>query len=96
MKTSTVILGVLLASTAAVAQTAQTIPVRKPCDELKAEIAKKIEAHSVSSYSLEIVDRGKESEGKVVGTCDGGTKSIVYSRTAPAPPAQPQEASKPQ
>ncbi len=66
----------------------------KPCEELKAEIAKKLEANNVKSYSLEIVAKDKEAEGKVVGTCDGGTKKIVYSRTSAAPKT-PTEASKP-
>jgi hypothetical protein len=60
----------------------------KPCEELKAEIAKKIEANNVKSYSLEIVEKAKDAEGKVVGTCDGGTKKIVYRRTS-TPPQTP-------
>jgi hypothetical protein len=67
----------------------------KPCDELKAEIAKKLEANGVKSYSLEIVAKDKEAEGKVVGTCDGGTKKIVYSKTSTPPPALAPKASKP-
>lgn len=60
---------------------------RKPCEELKSEIEKKLEANNVKSYSLEIVDKDKDAEGKVVGTCDGGTKKIVYRRTT-TPPAE--------
>jgi hypothetical protein len=61
----------------------------KPCEELKDEIAKKIEANGVKTYSLEIVDtdKAKDTEGKVVGSCDGGSKKIVYSKTA-APAAK--------
>jgi hypothetical protein len=61
----------------------------KPCEDLKAEIAKKLDAKNVKSYSLEIMAKDdKEGDGKVVGTCDGGTKKIVYSRaSAPAQPA---------
>jgi hypothetical protein len=56
----------------------------KPCEELKSEITKKLEAAGVKSYSLEIVAKDKQADGKVVGTCDAGTKKIVYSRaTAP-------------
>jgi len=56
----------------------------KPCEELKAEIAKKLEANKVKSYSLEIVpnEKAKEVEGKVVGSCEGGTKKIVYRKTS--------------
>ena len=55
----------------------------KPCEELKEEIAKKMDANGVKSYSLDIVptDKVKDGEGKVVGSCDGGTKKIVYTRT---------------
>jgi hypothetical protein len=59
----------------------------KPCEELKAEIAKKLEANNVKSYSLEIVAKDKEAEGKVVGTCEAGSKKIVYNRTLAAPKA---------
>ena len=52
----------------------------KPCEELKAEIAAKIEANGVKQYTLEIVPMDATAEGKVVGTCDGGTKKIVYRR----------------
>jgi len=54
---------------------------RKPCEELKAEIAAKIEKNGVKAYSLEIVPiDAKVEDGKVVGTCDGHTKKIVYRR----------------
>jgi len=66
----------------------------KSCEELKSEIAKKIEANGVKSYTLDIVDKDKDAEGKVVGTCGGGTKKIVYQKTAPAP-APAKETSKP-
>ncbi|BBP68101.1 hypothetical protein PHLH6_01050 [Pseudomonas sp. Seg1] len=52
----------------------------KPCEELKAEIAAKIDAKGASNYTLEIVDKGAAAEGKVVGTCEAGTKEIVYKR----------------
>ena len=57
----------------------------KPCSDLKADIAKKLDAKGVVGYSLTVVDKGKETEGKVVGSCDGGTMSIVYQREAPQP-----------
>ncbi|MBK5341048.1 DUF1161 domain-containing protein [Pseudomonas sp. TH49] len=52
----------------------------KPCEELKSEIAAKIDTKGASSYSLEIVDKGAAAGGKVVGSCEGGTKEIVYKR----------------
>jgi Protein of unknown function (DUF1161) len=53
----------------------------KPCEELKSEIARKMDANGVKSYSLDVVEKDKDAQGKVVGTCDGGTKKIVYTRT---------------
>ena len=51
----------------------------KPCEELNAEIAAKLDAKGVSGYTLEIIDKG-DPAGKVVGSCEGGTKEIVYTR----------------
>jgi len=52
----------------------------KPCEELKAEIAAKLDAKGVSGYSLEIVDKGSAAGGKVVGKCEKGAKVIVYKK----------------
>jgi hypothetical protein len=53
----------------------------KNCDELKKEIADKLDAKGVKDYTLEIVATADVKEGaKVVGSCEGGTKKIVYSR----------------
>ena len=53
---------------------------RKACEELKTEIEAKIKANGVKVFSLEIVDKDAAGEGKVVGTCDGGSKKILYKR----------------
>lgn len=65
----------------------------KPCDALKAEIAKKLDANGSKNYTLEIVPKDQEAAGKVVGSCGGGTKKIVYSKPA-APAATPAPAAK--
>ncbi|GGU48184.1 hypothetical protein GCM10009504_00440 [Pseudomonas laurentiana] len=52
----------------------------KPCETLKSEIDAKLKAKGVSGYSLEIVAKGAAAGGKVVGTCEGGTKEIIYKR----------------
>ena len=67
----------------------------KPCEELKSEIATKLDAKGVKSYSLEIAPKDQDVEGKVVGTCEGGTKKIVYHRTANPPQSPAKEADKP-
>jgi hypothetical protein len=61
----------------------------KACEELKTEIAAKLDAKGVKGYTLDIVAKDKDAEGKVVGTCDGGTKKIVYTKASmPAAPAK--------
>ena len=53
---------------------------RKDCGELKGEIEAKIKANGVEKFSLDVIEADKQGEGKVVGTCDGGTKKIVYKK----------------
>ena len=53
---------------------------RKDCEELKGEIEAKIKKNGVDKFSLDVVEADKSAEGKVVGTCDGGAKKIVYKR----------------
>ena len=51
----------------------------KPCEELKTEIEAKIQANNVSSYTLEIVSNEEvHDENMVVGSCESGTKKIIY------------------
>lgn len=57
----------------------------KSCDELKSEIAAKLDAKGVKSYTLDIVAKDQDvTDGKTVGTCGGGTKKIIYRRGASA------------
>ncbi|MDT4845806.1 hypothetical protein FQZ97_798040 [compost metagenome] len=53
----------------------------KPCEELKQEIEVKIQASGVTSYTLEIVTNDEvHDQSMVVGSCDGGTKKIIYQK----------------
>ncbi|RMR04071.1 DUF1161 domain-containing protein [Pseudomonas syringae group genomosp. 3] len=52
----------------------------KPCDELKSELDAKLQSKGVTSYTLEVVEKGSAAGKQVVGTCEGGTKEIVYRR----------------
>lgn len=53
----------------------------KPCEELKEEIAAKIVSKGVPNFTLEIVPIDEDKEGRAVGTCDGGTRKIIYIRS---------------
>jgi hypothetical protein len=67
----------------------------KPCEELKGEIDTKIKNNGVAAFSTTIVDKDAAEDGKVVGTCDGGSKKIVYKRGAADAPAPAPAASAP-
>lgn len=54
---------------------------KKGCEELKTEIAAQLDAKGVKKYTLTVVDvKDVKDSDKVVGTCDGGTKRITYTR----------------
>ncbi|MCM2265054.1 MAG: DUF1161 domain-containing protein [Desulfuromonadales bacterium] len=56
-------------------------PARKACEELKSEIAAKLDAKGVQNYTLTPVKTAEvKPEDKVVGSCDAGTMKIVYVR----------------
>lgn len=66
----------------------------KPCEELKSEIATKLDAKGVKAYSLEIVAKDQDTDAKVVGSCEGGSKKIVYRRGAAPAQSATQSAAK--
>jgi hypothetical protein len=72
MKQFVVVLGFCLA--------ASPVFAAKDCEELKAEIAAKLDAKGVANYQLEIVPTEAVKDEKVVGSCEGGTKKITYKR----------------
>lgn len=72
----------LIAIVASLLIAAPALAQRKDCGELKAEIDAKIKKNGVKEFSLEIVpnEQVKDGANNVVGSCDGGTKKIVYKR----------------
>ncbi len=54
------------------------------CAALQAQIEAKIRSAGVARFSLVAVDAGAAAPGRVVGTCDRGSKKIVYSQSAPS------------
>jgi Protein of unknown function (DUF1161) len=67
----------------------------KACEELKSEIAAKLDAKGVKGYSLEILAKDQDTDAKVVGTCEGGTKKITYRKGAAAAQAPVKDSDKP-
>ncbi|MFY8042715.1 MAG: DUF1161 domain-containing protein [Rhodoferax sp.] len=53
----------------------------KDCETLKTELTAKIESHGAKNFSLDVMERDADSGKKrVVGTCEGGKRKIVYTR----------------
>jgi hypothetical protein len=59
---------------------APSLAAVKPCAELVTEIEARLKEHKVGSYTLVLVDADKAGDGKVIGTCEGGKKKVVYSK----------------
>lgn len=53
---------------------------QKSCDELKSEIAAKLEAKTVKKFQLDIVAAEEVKDQKAVGSCEGGKKKVVYKK----------------
>lgn len=53
---------------------------QKSCEELKTEIAAKVEAKGVKGAQLDIVASEEVKDQKVVGSCEGGKKKITYKK----------------
>ncbi len=69
---------------------------RKDCGELKTEIETKIRNNGVKVFTLTVVGKDTAEDGKVVGTCDGGTNKIVYKRGVAEAPRETTGEAKPQ
>jgi len=72
MKKAIAVLGLCFVTAPAFAQ--------KACEELKTEIAAKLEAKGVKNFTLEIVATEEVKDQKVVGSCEGGKKKIIYKK----------------
>ncbi|MBS0343298.1 MAG: DUF1161 domain-containing protein [Proteobacteria bacterium] len=62
------------------------------CEDIRAQIDAKVRASGVNDFSLSILDADAPSTGRVVGSCQMGTRKIVYDRSASAQQQQPEQA----
>lgn len=72
---ASLILGVLLIAMSPAPGSASQI---RPCAELADQIAQGLVKRNVTRFTLRIVRRGSEGDRRVVGSCEGSTRSIVY------------------
>jgi len=59
------------------------------CDAIRAQIDAKVRATGVTDFTLSVLDADAPSGGRVVGSCELGTKKIVYERTGSSTAAAP-------
>ena len=60
------------------------------CDQLRSEVEGKIAAAGVTRFSVTVVDANAPvTSGKVVGSCELGSKKLVYETAPAGPGAQP-------
>jgi Protein of unknown function (DUF1161) len=71
---------ILITSMLFLCSVAGTATAKESCDDVKAKIVAKLESKGVKKYSLEVVPKDQATDLRVVGTCDGGTKKIIYKR----------------
>ncbi len=69
-----------LAVAAALVLTLPAAWAGKSCDELKTEVTAKLDAKGVKNYTLDVIAAADVKDQKIVGSCEGGTKKLVYSR----------------
>ena len=72
MKTAAIAFALLFAAIPALAA--------KSCADLKDEIEAKLKAKNVQGYSLEVVASADVKDQKAVGSCEAGSKKIVYKK----------------
>jgi Protein of unknown function (DUF1161) len=59
------------------------------CENLQQQIEQKLTAKGVKQYALTMVEQSVSDDGKkVVGTCAGGTKKILYSKVKESPESE--------
>ncbi|MET3440558.1 hypothetical protein ABIC94_001312 [Variovorax paradoxus] len=56
------------------------------CEALRTQIESKIAAAGVTRFTVTTIDANAQASGQVVGSCELGSKKIVYQREG-APPA---------
>lgn len=71
------------------------------CEDLRTRIEAKIAAAGVTRFTVTVVDANASANGQVVGSCELGTRKVMYERdvgqgsAAAAPSAAPQPADEP-
>ena len=54
------------------------------CEDLRAEIESKIRNTGVVQFTVSIVEASASAPGKIVGSCDQGSRKLLYTRVKSA------------
>jgi len=90
----------MLPAVLALAGVAGSAYAAEDCEALRTRIEQKIAASGVARFTVTVVDANASADGQVVGSCELGTKKVVYLKDAgaapaPAPASIPASAPKP-
>lgn len=72
----------LLPTALALAGAGQAAHGAESCDALRTQIESKIAAAGVARFTVTVVDANASANGQVVGSCELGSKKIVYEKGA--------------
>lgn len=85
MKTRALIPGLILSLTLGSAPAWAAVT---SCEAIKDKISTKLAGKNVSNYALEVVAQDTQTKLRVVGSCEGGSKKLIYKKTRHAKPAE--------
>lgn len=74
----------MLPAALALAGAAGTAHAAEDCEALRTRIESKIAAAGVARFTVTVVDANASANGQVVGSCELGTKKVVYLKDAGA------------
>jgi Protein of unknown function (DUF1161) len=68
------------------------------CEDLRTEVESKIRSTGVAQFTVSIVEASASTPGKIVGTCDQGSRKLLYTQAKSAAagakaPAEPSPSS---
>jgi hypothetical protein len=50
------------------------------CEDLRAEVESKIRSTGVAEFTISIVEASASAPGRIVGTCDQGSRKLLYTQ----------------
>jgi hypothetical protein len=69
----------LAVALAAACCTAPSFAAGKDCEQLRSEVVRRYEAGGIASPEIQLLPSSAATSGKVVGSCELGTKKLVYA-----------------